>query len=592
MPFRLVGSAHGKPVLHTLGPGVHRVGAAADCELQLRDPTISRRHAEIRVSADEGGEVEIADLSSRNGTFVSGRRIATEVVIPPVEISFGRVALRLEAVTAEDCETGVEIAPKAVAKPPGGPSGKAAATTIGTRAVDVFACEELPRLLRALSLGAEPDAMAQAVGGALSRSLPLLLLEVLAEGEGELGVLYAADREEPNPAGVRVVPPGAAEIVSRGGGFAVRALFSSVAGGQLYRPLVESAALLVELAGARREIQAAPAKVARRPASAVLRERPPLPEPASLHPDMRRIYAEAASVASGDVGVLIRGESGTGKEILARYVHAASPRADSAFVALNCAALPRDLLEAELFGIERGVATGVEPRPGKFELADGGTLFLDEIGDMALETQARILRALQAREVHRLGGATPRPARVRVVAATHRELATLRAEGAFRDDLYYRIATWEVELPPLRRRRADVPNLAAHFLARAATRRGIAPHGISRGAIERLVAYDWPGNIRQLENEMERAALFLSDGELLGSTRLSPEVQAGPKNPPGETLAARLEQVERAEIGKALAACDGDVVQAAELLAIGRSTLYRRMRELGLAGDAQERKGS
>lgn len=582
MPYRLVGNVHGRSVIYSLVPGLHRVGSATDCDLRLADPTISRHHAEIRVAPGERLEVEIVDLSSRNGTFVAGRRISTERVTPPAEISFGRLTLLLEAVSAEDCETGVEIAPSAAPPPPSPPAGTAAATTLGTRALDVFACEELPRLLRTLLDGADAGTLAQAAGGALLRSLPLLALDVLAPGDGEPGVLYAAGREEPSPAEGRPLPPGAAEIFCRGGGFAVRAVFPSAAAGQLYRPLVDAAALLVEIAAARQELSPSPGRSARRAKEVARPECPPLPEPASLHPEMRRIYAEAVDVAAGDVGVLIRGESGTGKEILARYVHAASPRAGSAFVALNCAALPRDLLEAELFGIERGVATGVEPRPGKFELADGGTLFLDEIGDMALETQARILRALQAREVHRLGGATPRPARVRVVAATHRDLSALRAEGAFRDDLFYRIATWEVELPPLRRRRADVPNLAAHFLARAAARRNLALRGISRGALDRLVAYDWPGNIRQLENEMERAALFLTDGELLGSTRLSPEVLAGPKLPAGETLAERLLYVERAEIGKALAASDGEVAQAAELLGVGRSTLYRRMRELGL----------
>src|SRR5262249_17485089 len=157
-------------------------------------------------------------------------------------------------------------------------------------------------------------------------------------------------------------------------------------------------------------------------------------------------YRDASNVAMGNVGILLTGESGTGKEILARYVHAASAQADGPFVAINCAALPRDLLEAELFGIEKGVATGVDTRAGKFELANGGTLFLDEIGDMALDTQARILRVLQEREVFRLGGTAPRKAQVRVVAATNQDVPRLIAAGKFREDLFYRVATWSAEL--------------------------------------------------------------------------------------------------------------------------------------------------
>jgi transcriptional regulator with PAS, ATPase and Fis domain len=281
--------------------------------------------------------------------------------------------------------------------------------------------------------------------------------------------------------------------------------------------------------------------------------------------------------------VLITGESGTGKEVLARYIHAASKRAHGPFVALNCAALPRDLLEAELFGIERGVATGVEARPGKFELADNGTLFLDEIGDMAAETQVRLLRVLQEREVFRLGGRDPRPARIRVVSATNRNVAAFLAEGRLREDLYHRIATWVVHLPALRDRRADIPNLAAHFLAREAARAGRRVGGISRAAVDVLRGYDWPGNIRQLENEMSRAVLFLEDDEILDTARISPAIVSGRTDPSGggrleDTLAA----VERRAIGEALAAAGGDVEAAAAKLGLSRATLYRRMKALAI----------
>ncbi len=266
--------------------------------------------------------------------------------------------------------------------------------------------------------------------------------------------------------------------------------------------------------------------------------------------------------------------------MLARYLHASSERAGGAFVALNCAALPRDLLESELFGIERGVATGVESRPGKFEMAGGGTLFLDEIGDMALETQARILRVLQEGEVYRLGGQEPRSADVRVIAASHRDLEAMQLEGSFRSDLYHRIADWTVRLPRLAERRADIPNLAAYFLAREVQRRGLEVAGISRGAMDLLEGYDWPGNIRQLEREMARAALFLESGELLESSHLQEAIRETAR--PAASLKERLEHVERQEIRQALTHHEGSVSAAAKELQIGLSTLYRRMRELGV----------
>ncbi|MDX1631434.1 MAG: sigma 54-interacting transcriptional regulator, partial [Thermoanaerobaculia bacterium] len=273
--------------------------------------------------------------------------------------------------------------------------------------------------------------------------------------------------------------------------------------------------------------------------------------------------------------------------LLARYIHRASPRREEPFVALNCAALPRDLLEAELFGIEQGVATGVRSRPGKFELADGGTLFLDEIGDMAFETQAKILRVLQEAEVYRVGGQEPRKARVRVVAATNQDLDELREDGRFREDLYHRIADWRVDLPALRERRADIPNLAAHFLQREVDKAGIQVAGISRGAMKILESFSWPGNVRQLEREMARAALFVEDGELLQSSHLQESLKEDSESRPREqsgTLKQRLERWERMEIAQAIEEHDGNLSAVARALDIGRSTLYRRMKELGMDG--------
>ena len=316
-----------------------------------------------------------------------------------------------------------------------------------------------------------------------------------------------------------------------------------------------------------------------------MRQEPPRPpDPPTLVSAMREIYDQAARIAPSRVSVLIRGDSGTGKELLARYLHAASDRADEPLVTLNCAALPRDLLESELFGVERGVATGVDARAGKFESAHGGTLFLDEIGDMAPETQARILRVLAEGEVYRIGGHQAHPADVRVISATNRDLTAMLDDGGFRVDLYHRIADWVVHLPTLRERRADIPNLAAHFLGRACAERGIRAAGISRTALAALKTHDWPGNVRQLEKEMSRAALFLEDGELLESSRLQAEIIADAEiGLADDDLKTVLEQVEKAHIEHVLAECAGDVTVAAERMGIGVSTLYRRMKHLEIS---------
>jgi len=307
-----------------------------------------------------------------------------------------------------------------------------------------------------------------------------------------------------------------------------------------------------------------------------------LPDPPSVEPRVQEIYAQARRVARGDVSVLILGESGTGKEVLARFIHAASPRCGGAFLGLNCAALGRDLLEAELFGIEKGVATGVDARPGKFEQAHGGTLFLDEIGDMGPETQAKILRVLQSGEVFRLGSREPRIVSVRVLAATNRSVDRMMAAGEFRRDLFHRIAGWVVEMPPLRGRRGDIPNLAAYFLGREAARLGVRIAGISRAAVEALVAHAWPGNVRELENEMARAALFLEDGELLDLSRLAPHIARSRPRHGRTSLAEVLAVAERGEIMRVLSATGGDMDAAAGELGVSRATLYRRVKDLAI----------
>jgi transcriptional regulator with GAF, ATPase, and Fis domain len=301
-------------------------------------------------------------------------------------------------------------------------------------------------------------------------------------------------------------------------------------------------------------------------------------------PPMRRVLEIVERVAPRGVTVLVRGESGTGKELIAKLLHLRSRRS-GALIALNCAALPESLLESELFGIEGGVATGVQARPGKFELADAGTLFLDEIGDMDPSLQAKLLRVLQEREVVRLGGRQPIPVDVRLIAATHRDLERMVREGTFREDLYYRLKGVEVDLPPLRERRADIPHLVRHFLEEFCRRESIPSPVLKADALALLLAYDYPGNVRELQNLVEGAASLAEDdieAELVRSL-LGAAGSAGPAGtrPVGERPAPTddpldLLSLEHRHIGRVLEMAHGNKTEAAKILGIDRKTLQRK----------------
>ncbi len=306
-------------------------------------------------------------------------------------------------------------------------------------------------------------------------------------------------------------------------------------------------------------------------------------------PAMRAVVEAVERVAPAPTTVLVTGETGSGKELVARAVHARSPRAARLFVALNCAAIPAELLEAELFGVTKGAYTGAAAdRPGKFELADGGTLFLDEIGDMPLAMQAKLLRAVQEGSIERLGSNAVRRVDVRIVAATHRDLARLVHEGTFRADLFYRLNVFPIHLPPLRERREDVAPIAVRAVERFARRMGRRVR-LSAPAAAALEAYDWPGNVRELQNVLERAVL-LARGELIESLDLpAPRPGAGPSSgPPSapsgrpESLRAATERAEREAIRAALHHTGDNKARAAELLGVSVRTLWYKLERLGL----------
>ncbi len=312
-------------------------------------------------------------------------------------------------------------------------------------------------------------------------------------------------------------------------------------------------------------------------------------------PAMARLSEEIERVAPTAASVLIRGETGTGKELVARRIHRLSAVGRGPFVALNCAAVPETLLESELFGHRKGAFTGADrDRPGRFREAHGGTLFLDEVGDMPAAAQAKLLRVLQERTVEPVGGGKPVRVEVRVLAATHRDLLALAAEGRFRDDLYYRLRVVELILPPLRQRHGDAELLARHFLAAAAG----SPRELTPAAAAALAAYPWPGNIRELKNAIERAAIFCHGGAVrpedlpaeIHSRSAAASAADGDAEadtwPPGTELqaakAAAMERFERRFLTELLRRCDGNVSRAAREAGIHRQSLQKTLRRLGI----------
>jgi two-component system, NtrC family, response regulator HydG len=290
---------------------------------------------------------------------------------------------------------------------------------------------------------------------------------------------------------------------------------------------------------------------------------------------MKCVFKAIETVGPTEATVLITGESGTGKELVARAVHAASPRRYNRMVAIHCGSLAETLLESELFGHEKGAFTGAQYRKkGSFEIADGGTMFLDEIGDISLKTQTDLLRVLQEREITRVGGSQPIHVDFRCVAATNRQIESLIEEGRFRPDLYYRLNVFRIELPPLRERKEDVPFLIDHFIRKFSASMNKPVQGVSREALALLQVYDWPGNVRELENAIERAMVVAREPELS-------EKDFTLKLPAGGPMCVTLEDAERAHILQILEVCGGNQTQAAELLDIDRVTLHNKLKKYG-----------
>ena len=594
--YRLRGDVGGVTRSYRVDRGEALLGSLGANEIVLPVRGVSRRHA--RLTLGEDGLV-LEDLESRNGVLVNGVRVQRTLLRAGDEVRLGPVCLRVEEVPAEDVQIAIAIDP--ASKPEGLPSWQTTtASDAGPRGEPPFGL--LGGFVERLCVVPEAD-----VSGAIellrneSRARGVCLFEcggrghepVILSSAGDLDFNDVARRVQDALRGLEKSIAGAvSSAISTEAGEAVTSAVLQRPGHETLGlvcwgpPLGETLpGLLVRLLDRLRP------KTARLVQEGVPVKPTGLVFPADYVPGgstaMASLYGQMRSLLHGNVPVLILGETGVGKEPIARILHASSPRGKGPFVAVNCAAIPAELLEAEMFGIGKGVATGVVDRPGKFQLAEGGMLFLDEIGDMPLELQAKLLRALQEKEVQPVGGPLV-PVNIRVVAATNADLMKRMEAGRFRRDLYYRLAGHVLEVPPLRGRREDVPALVEAMVRRFAREAGRSVRGVTAGALRALVEQDWPGNIRELEHVLRRLVQLCPDGDAIDSGLVP--LQALPASPAPALslegtsldLASRLQVLEELLVREALARAGGNRTQAAKLLGISRNGLAIKMQRLGI----------
>ncbi len=604
-------AADGPPVwrLHGIRPRANltfvlsqqetRVGYSPPADLVLPVAGVSRQHALLLRHAEV---LEVRDLGSRNGTFVNGIRVEQRQLSAGDELAFGPVSLRLEQVAAGDATLGLTIDDS---RPPTGDAETE--WQLGHGPVDDSV--ELARRLLLLLLGDSGPNLAHALqllceqlemsGGAVAEwegtGEPCLfatygdvganlehplLSAFLAKVHGEDGstVCFRAATLPTQPALLccALQRPGAALLALVLRGDAVLGPWSEL--GEIVLRLLDQA----RYRAADRDRP--------RIGNDVGRLAVPLGFVRGVSAKMLLVYQQLEQVRQGDFPVLVLGETGVGKEHLVRLIHDSSPRRQGPFVAINCAAIPAELLESEMFGVGRGVATGVVERVGRMQQASSGTLFLDEVGDMPLPLQAKLLRALESGVVLPVGAA-PVKVDVRIVAATNADLRARMASGAFRADLYYRLAGFELAVPPLRERVGDVPLLLQHFLGRFCTQVDKRISGVTVSALKLLTAYRWPGNVRELENEVRRLVFVCPSGQAIDSSMVHPDIRAAATDGPPPAAAAddldleaRLATVEAATIREALARAGGSRSAAARLLGVSRNGLAAKMERHGIDG--------
>jgi DNA-binding NtrC family response regulator len=610
MHYRLRGVVGGAVRTYALASGENRIGSVRGNEIVLPVRGVSRRHAVVRL---DDGEVKIEDLGSKNGTLVNRVRVESTRLQPGDEVRFGPVMLQLEPVDAEDAELGLAF-------PQGEPapvSGFSTADTTGVPGEGDQAGAWLGVIETVLArLAVVPEADVAGALGALVSELPARGACVVEWGpDGEAIVVAAAGQIE-----TPLEHAGFQSFVERAlrqaqPGDVVTAILSGepvLSCALLSGPGRERLALVIwgpfENRGASEPLLRILLRLLDRfrprpvhvPGAAPRSPRHGLQFPEAYvpgdSPAMASLYGQMQPLVQGDLPVLILGETGVGKEYLAQILHDSSPRRKGPFVAINCAAIPADLLESEMFGIGKGVATGVVERQGKFQLAEGGTLFLDEIGDMSLDLQAKLLRALQEKEIHPVGSPRPVAVDIRVVAATNSDLLERVEGGRFRRDLYYRVAGYALRVPPLRERKQDIPALVESFIHAFSREAGKSIRGVTVKALRALVGYTWPGNIRELQHEVRRLVYLCAPGQAIDSMMLSDNVAAGaprdvPAGAPAEaasaedgslSIEAHVDRLESRLIREALNRAGGNRSQAAKLLGISRNGLAIKIERLGI----------
>lgn len=615
-------------------PGDCHVGSLESNHVFLPRRGVSRQHALLTVGE---GTLRIEDLSSKNGTFVNGLRIEQTEISLGEEVRFGPVALRFHEFYLDDAELAIAIESastdqtgviKVMDSPLSGAGLAGDLSRHWLRLAESFHArlhsqpqydigaairlliEEL-RLDGAclLEIPENGEPIVLAASGQLEKQATAHLGKILEKAtmaSGSQDIFFHTDAPD-HLSGITF-----AALVAPGLDPLVLALWGNFPGRDKSELLLRLLVRMFEPCRPRAE----PSKTSsnhpgRYPGLVV-----PPDYVYAQSEAMRKIYTLMQNLALGDLPILIIGETGVGKEYLSQILHSSSPRRQGPFIAINCAAIPAELLEAELFGIGEGVATGVAAKKGHLQMANGGTIFLDEIGDMSVDLQAKLLRALQEKEVHPVGR-EPVNIDVRVLAATNQELIRRIESGSFRSDLYYRLAGYVLEIPPLRERPEDVPALVEHFLRDCSQELERPIRGVTVRALRLLTQYSWPGNVRQLANEVRRAVYLCPENGTIESSTLSKtllefqptvdpdhstedsdpaiglqesgEVQGFPA-PMGLGLdSLNLEQLEIQAIEEALRRCRQNQVQAAKLLGLSRQALRRRMDRFGLlrSGEAK-----
>jgi len=604
--FRLTGEVDGSRLTYDLTAGEHTIGASEDCEVQMAATGVSRRHAVLTIG---NGTLTVRDLDSKNGTFVNGRKIEERTVDEGDWIGFGPIVLYVVRVHPDDAKVAISL----------NPSRRWIEhidSTTEVRSIARRSEDEPPRWIELL------NRMTDELVGPVEPSLGDAL-DTLREGLGAAGVCLVEWIDESDPIAVCAggAVPESPELVALANSFRSSAAESGagptmtsgrldgevyltwaaatdpscepwtlvVSGDYPHRkavgPLLE-ATLRMMLHSKTEPIHIEAGGASFAPPELYFSPRYVVGRSAA----MGEIYTQLRQLLRGDIPVLITGETGVGKEHVAETLHASSARREGPFVAVNCAAIPSELLEAELFGIESGVATGVSARKGKFQLARGGVLFLDEIGDMSLELQAKLLRALQQLEIHPLGARAPEPIDVRIITATNTDLQALIAGNRFRRDLYYRVAGFTIQVPSLRARREDIPAFVEHFMRLYAEEIGKPVRGMTVKALSALAAAPWLGNVRELEHEVRRLVYLCPENEAIDSTMLSSSILYPPLQQQLDDfdgagdleLDTAVADLERKYITAAMARTKGNRSKAAKLLGISRNGLALKMDRLGL----------